>query len=54
MEQANLRILYEANNAVYDSQQNVKRAINDALNLAIPTVYSKPAGNQIGVKVFKV
>ena len=32
VEQGNLRILYEANKNVWDSQQNVKRAINDALN----------------------
>jgi hypothetical protein len=54
VEQANIRSLYEADKTVYDSQQNVKRAVNDALNKAIPQAFRKPAGNQIGNKVFTV
>ena len=53
-EQNNLRTMYEANKAVYDSQQNVRRAITDALNIAIPNAFRKPAGNQMGTKVFTV
>jgi len=54
VEQNNLRNLFEANKIVYDSQQNVKRATNDALNKAIPQAFRKPVGNQIGTKVFTV
>ena len=53
-EQNNLHTLYEANKAVYDSQQNVRRAINDALNIVIPNAFRKPAGNQMGTKVYTV
>eukprot|EP00956_Cyclotella_meneghiniana_P021067 scaffold37874_cov42-Cyclotella_meneghiniana.AAC.11 len=53
-EQNNIRAIYDANKAVYDSQQNVRRAINDALNNAIPNAFRKPAGNQMGTKVFTV
>eukprot|EP00804_Cyclotella_cryptica_P010472 CCRYP_012303-RA/>CCRYP_012303-RA protein AED:0.45 eAED:0.14 QI:0/0/0/0.6/1/1/5/0/1176 len=49
-QQNNLRTLYEANKAVYDSQQNVRRAVNEALNVAVPNAFRKPAGNQIGTK----
>ena len=51
-EQNNLRTLYEANKAVYDSQQNVRRAVN--INVAVPNAFRKPAGNQIGTKVYTV
>ena len=53
-QQNNIRALYDANKAVYDSQQNVRRAINDALNEAIPNAFRKPAGNQMGTKVYTV
>jgi hypothetical protein len=42
-EQNNLCTLYDANKAVYDSHQNVRRAINDALNNAVPNAFRKPA-----------
>jgi hypothetical protein len=32
VEQGNIRALYEADKMVYDSQQNVKRAVTDVLN----------------------
>ena len=54
VEQTNVRTLYDANKAVYDSQMNVKRAICDALNMAVPKEFRKPVGNQIGQKVFTV
>lgn len=54
VEQNNLRILYDANKAVYDSQQNIRRAVNDALNVAIPNAFRRPIGNQLGTKVFTV
>lgn len=53
-EQGNLRTLYDANKNVFDSQQNVKRAVNDALNKAIPAIFRKPIGAQVGTKVFTV
>ena len=53
-EQGNIRALYDAEKTVYDSQQNVRRAVNDALNKAIPQAFRKPAGNQIVSKVFTV
>jgi hypothetical protein len=53
-EQNNLRVVYEANKAVYDSQQNVRRAVTEALNSAVPNAFRKPVGNQIGTKVFTV
>jgi hypothetical protein len=54
VEATNLKTLYDSNKAVYDSDQNVKRAVNDALNIAIPKEFRKPVGNQIGTKVFTV
>jgi hypothetical protein len=52
--QNNLRALYDANKAVYDSQQNVRQAVNEDLNVAVPNAFLKPAGNQIGTKVYTV
>jgi hypothetical protein len=54
VEARNLQTLYDSNKAVFDSDQNVRRAVNDALNLAIPKEFRKPIGNQIGTKVFTV
>eukprot|EP00804_Cyclotella_cryptica_P000700 CCRYP_000984-RA/>CCRYP_000984-RA protein AED:0.37 eAED:0.21 QI:0/0/0/1/0/0/3/0/1009 len=42
------------NRVVFDSQENVRRAINDALNEAIPNAFRKPIGNQMGQKVYTV
>jgi hypothetical protein len=53
-EQNNIRILYDANKAVFDTQQNVRRAVNEALNAAVPNAFRKPVGNQIGTKVYTV
>ena len=53
-EQNNIRAIYDANKAVYETQQNVRRAINDALNNAIPNAFRKPTGNQMGTRVFTV
>ena len=50
-EQNNIKTLYDANKAAYDSQQNVHRAINNALIEAIPNAFRKPAGNQMGTRV---
>eukprot|EP00804_Cyclotella_cryptica_P014650 CCRYP_012669-RA/>CCRYP_012669-RA protein AED:0.66 eAED:0.28 QI:0/0/0/0.66/0/0.33/3/0/1062 len=53
-EQNNLRIVYNANKAVFDSQQNMRRAVTEALNTAVPNAFRKPVGNQIGTKVYTV
>ena len=53
-EQNNIRVLYDANKAVFDTQQNVRRAVNEALNAAVPNAFRKPIGNQIGTKVYTV
>eukprot|EP00804_Cyclotella_cryptica_P019081 CCRYP_014487-RA/>CCRYP_014487-RA protein AED:0.29 eAED:0.21 QI:0/0/0/1/0.5/0.33/3/0/1151 len=52
-EQNNLRVVYDANKAVFDSQQNVRR-VTEALNTAVPNAFRKPVGNQIGTKVYTV
>eukprot|EP00804_Cyclotella_cryptica_P006988 CCRYP_007119-RA/>CCRYP_007119-RA protein AED:0.63 eAED:0.16 QI:0/0/0/0.5/1/1/2/0/878 len=54
VEQRNIKTIYDANRVVFDSQENVCRAINDALNNAIPNAFGKPIGNQMGQKVYTV
>ena len=49
-----MRVLYNTNKAVFDTQQNVRGAVNEALNAAVPNAFRKPTGNQIGTKVFTV
>jgi hypothetical protein len=44
IKQGNNCTLYEANKIVYDSQQNLKGAVNEALNIAVPQVYRKAGG----------
>ena len=38
-ERDNNKVIYEANKQVFDSQLNVRRAINEALNQAVPRKY---------------
>ena len=54
VEQRNVKTIYDANRVVFDTQENVRRAINDALNAAIPNAFRKPIGNQMGQKVYTV
>eukprot|EP00804_Cyclotella_cryptica_P012938 CCRYP_002290-RA/>CCRYP_002290-RA protein AED:0.50 eAED:0.37 QI:0/0/0/1/0/0/2/0/633 len=54
VEQRNVKTIYDANRVVFDSQENVRRAINNALNDAIPNAFRKPIGNQMGQKVYTV
>eukprot|EP00804_Cyclotella_cryptica_P001036 CCRYP_008351-RA/>CCRYP_008351-RA protein AED:0.69 eAED:0.47 QI:0/-1/0/1/-1/1/1/0/427 len=54
VEQRNVKTIYDANRVIFDSQENVRRAINDALNEAIPNAFRKPIGNQMGQKVYTV
>jgi hypothetical protein len=48
VEQPNIKMIY----VVFDSQENVCRAINDTLHEAIPNAFRKPIGNQMGQKVY--
>ncbi len=53
-ERDNNKVIYEANKQVFDSQLNVRRAINEALNQAVPRKYRRTTtGDAIGVKVYK-
>eukprot|EP00804_Cyclotella_cryptica_P024020 CCRYP_020051-RA/>CCRYP_020051-RA protein AED:0.50 eAED:0.38 QI:0/-1/0/1/-1/1/1/0/399 len=54
VEQRNVKTIYDANRVVFDSQENVRGAINDALNEAIPNAFRKPIVNQRGQKVYTV
>jgi hypothetical protein len=54
VEQPNIKMIYDANRVVFDSQENVCWAINDTLNEAIPNAFRKPIGNQMGQKVYTV
>ena len=50
----NAGILYDANKIVFDSQLNAIRAINKALNIAVPRAYRRSTtGDAIGVNVYK-
>jgi hypothetical protein len=53
-EQNNLGVIYDANKDLFDSQQNVHRAVTKALNTAVLNAFRKPVGNQIGTKVYTV
>ena len=51
-ERDNTGILYDANKVVYDSQINVIRVINAALNIAVPREYcGSTTGDVIGVNI---
>ena len=45
VQQNHNKALYDADKAVYDSQQNVKRALNEALNITVPKAFREPVGN---------
>ena len=46
--------MWEANTKVYANQQNVKRAVIDSLNLAVPKSYRRVAGAGIGAVNYRV
>ena len=46
--------LWEANTKVYVNQQNVLRAIIDALNSAVPKSYRRAQGGNIGAVLYRV
>ena len=43
--------IYEAYKRAFNNQQNVKRAVNDALNIAVPRAYRRSTG--YGVKLYR-
>ena len=52
-EQSNNAARYDANKIVYESECNVRSAINDALNLAVPKAYKRSGGQSMGARVYK-
>eukprot|EP00804_Cyclotella_cryptica_P017051 CCRYP_003288-RA/>CCRYP_003288-RA protein AED:0.71 eAED:0.43 QI:0/0/0/1/1/1/2/0/302 len=54
VKQYNVKTIYGANRVIFDSQENARQAINDALNEAIPNTFRKPIGNQMSQKVYTV
>ena len=53
-EQRDAQMAYDALRVVFDSEQNVRQAICDALNVAVPTAYKKRAGTGIGTVPYNV
>ncbi len=45
--------IYDANRAVYDTQENIRRAIIDALNDAVPKNYRRGGANTMGARVYR-
>ena len=43
--------IYKAYKRAFNNQQNVKRAVNDALNIAVPRAYRRSTG--YGVKLYR-
>ena len=48
--QAGALVQYNANKKVYDSQGNVRRAVINALNVAVPQAYRQVAGGGVGLR----
>ena len=53
-EQRDAQVAYDALRIVFDSEQNVRQAICDALNASVPTAYTKRAGTGIGTIPYNV
>ena len=54
VEQKVAEAIYIAHKGIFDSQMNVKRAIIDALNLAVPRSYKRENSvDQIQAKIYK-
>ena len=54
VQQKDAEAIYLAHKAIFDSQTNVRRAVIDALNLAVPREYKRYNTNtQIGAKIYK-
>ena len=52
-EQRDAEVIFNANKKVFDSESNVRRAIIDGLNAAVPRQYKRSGGNSIGAKMYK-
>ena len=48
--QADALVQYNAYKKVYDSQENVHRAVINALNVVVPQAYRRVAGGGVGVR----
>ena len=53
-EQRDVQVAYNALRIVFYSEQNVRQAICNALNVAVPTAYKKCAGTGIGTVPYNV
>jgi len=53
-EQRDAQVAYNALRIVFDSEQNVRQAICDALNASVPTAYKKGVGTGIGTVSYNV
>jgi hypothetical protein len=52
--QRDTQVAYDALCIVFDSKQNVRQAICDALNVAVPTAYKKREGTGIGTVPYNI
>ena len=50
-EQRDTEVIFNANKKVFDSESNVRRAIIDGLNAAVPRQYKRSGGTSIGAKI---
>ena len=53
-QQGNANIIYSAEKGVYTSQQNVKKAYVDALNLAVPQMYRCSYTQAVGGRQYRI
>ena len=51
--QADALVQYNAYKKVYDFQENVRRAVINALNVAVPQAYRWVAGGGVGVRNYR-
>ena len=51
--QRDAEVIFSANKKVYDSESNVRWAIIDELNAAVPRQYKRSGGTSISAKMFK-
>ena len=51
--QADALVPYNAYKKVYDLQENVRRAVINALNVAVPQAYRQVAGGGVGVRNYR-
>ena len=52
-EQRDLDVIFQVNNCIYKSKQNVKRDVLAALNAAVPNKYKRAIDHHIGVANYK-